>query len=227
MNKVYGLSAIVLSASTSLASSVLYDQMTGVQALSWWGSNVNADPVRNVRSFDNFTLSAPGVVDTVDWSGMLDAGLGSDGFQSQPVSSITGFQITFYQHDTGTNLPGAILADQLIAPVSITENNFGQSDSWYRAALNSPVALDAGVQYWFSVAAVLPSPDGSVLLWRGGAWEGVVPPGDGYGAWDNNAGANGSRSVDSIFRLSGVPSPSALSVLGISGLLTARRRRSA
>lgn len=225
MFKVLGLSAIVLSASSSLASSILYDQMTGVQALSWWGSNVNADPVRNIRTFDNFTLPSAGVVMSVDWSGMLDAGLGSDGFQSQPASSITGFQITFYQHDAGSNLPGAVVADQLIVPASITEHNFGQSNSWYTAALNAPVALDAGVQYWFSVAAVLPDPSDPVLLWRAGGMGAPVLTGDGYGAWLNNDGFSGSRPFDSIFRLSGVPSPSALSVLGIMGALTTRRRR--
>lgn len=228
MKSVLGLSVIVLSSSTALANTALYDQMTGVTPFSWWGSNANANPDRNARSFDNFTLSSSATVTSVDWNGMLDERYGSDGFQPQPVASISGFRITFYQHDAALNLPGPAIADEFIPSTAVAETNFGHpTASSYSAALTSPVALNAGVQYWFSVAAVLPNPDAPVLLWRGGPQNTPLTTGDGYGAWLNNDGISGSRQHDLLFRLNGVPTPGSAALLTIAGAFAARRRRHA
>lgn len=210
--------------SPALASTTVYDQLTGLAPVSYWGSQLNADPVRNFRTFDNFTLNADAQITSVDWNGVLDEALGSDGFQFATLDTISGFQITFYDN-TGAFGPGAALSDQFVPSALITQTGAGTFNSIYSAPI-SPVALLAGEQYWFSVAALLPNPDAPVLLWLGGAANAPVGPGDALSAADAGVnGVDGTRPFDLLFRLNGVPTPGAASLLGLAMLTGTRRRR--
>lgn len=217
--------ALLALCTPALANTPVYDQLTGFSPGSVWGSQLNSDPVRNFRSFDNFTLSADAQITSVDWNGYLDEGLGDDGLQYATLDTISGFQVTFYDN-TGTFGPGAAIADQFIPSALITQTNAGTVNSIYSAPI-SPVALLAGEQYWFSVAAVLPNPDAPVLLWQGGAEASPLGPGDSTSALDAGVDGvvDGLRRVDLLFRLNAVPAPGAASLLGLAMLTGARRRR--
>ncbi|MDX2114274.1 MAG: hypothetical protein SFZ24_01465 [Planctomycetota bacterium] len=211
-------------APASLAGNVLFDQLAHDQVASLWGSQLNADPQRNWRSFDNFTLGGDSQVTGVDWSGYLDF-RGGETVELAPLTAITGFQITFYETDTQTGLPGAVISDQLIASALVTESNFGLPDSTYSAEISS-VALQGGVNYWMSVAAVLPNPDGAVLIWRGGAGNAPLPGGDAQSAFDASVnGVDGFRPLDLLFQLRGVPTPGSAGLMALAGLAALRRRR--
>lgn len=217
--------AILAVASPSFAGIALFDQMFQDQIGSVWGSQLNADPMRNWRTFDNFTLGANSDVTHVDWSGYLDFRDGSV-LEYAPITAIVGFQITFYEHDGVTQFPGAVVADQLILNTNVLEIDFGLPTSQYAATLNAPVSLLAGTQYWMSVAAVLPNPEGAVLLWNGGAGGSPIASGDAYSAFDAGVdGIDGSRNLDMLFRLRGVPTPGAAALFALAGVVAIRRRR--
>lgn len=224
--KVTAIAALVMvSAAPAFAGNVLFDQLFQDQIGSTWGSQLNADAPRNWRTFDNFVLGGDSSVEAVDWSGFLDFRDGNT-IELAPLSALTGFQITFYENDGMTNLPGAVVADQLVLVSNVLEIDFGLPTQQYAATLNAPVALAAGTQYWVSVAAVLPNPDGAVLLWHGGAGDTAITNGDGRSAFDAGVnGIDGSRNVDMLFRLRGVPTPGAAALLTVAGAGLLRRRR--
>ena len=224
--KTIAIAALALaSCAPSFAGTTLFDQMFQNEIGSTWGSQLNADPMRNWRTFDNFSLGGDSTVEAVDWSGFLDLRDGTT-IELAPLNSIVGFQITFYENDAATQLPGSVVSDQLVLVSNVVEIDFGLPTQQYAATLNAPVALSGSTQYWVSVAAVLPNPDGAVLLWHGGAGDIPVTNGDARSAFDAGVdGIDGSRNLDMLFRLPGVPTPGSAALMAIAGVGMLRRRR--
>lgn len=229
MSAVVAVSAGLAPALHAAPEAVVFDQFTDLTTTVFVGSNTNADPQRNWRSIDNVVLQQNAQITGIDWRGILDQRFGDDGLQHTHASEIVGFQVTFWESTQGNwgGEPGNIISDQLILSADVTETDFGSNAQSFSAQLNEAVTLHAGVEYWFSVAAVLPNPDGAVLLWNRWWGNDPLPAGDARSLYDVGADGvlDGHRDADLLFRLRGVPTPGTAAVIALGGLVATRRRR--
>ena len=225
--------AVAVCATTAIAETVLPEPVaTQIPSpgtiFSVWGSNQDADAARNFRSFENFSLTEDSTIRSFEVLGFIDQGLLEDGVQNQAINTLSGFQVTFYQEDASTSLPGTVIADQFIPSSQITQAAFAGNEIERFYADISPVAIDANSAYWFSVAAVLPNPNAPVFVWAGTS-DTPLPNGDNISAFDTatGTGPDGFRDVDLAFALSAspVPGPGSVALLAVGAPLLARRRR--
>jgi hypothetical protein len=203
------LGLAILAASSAKAQTVLYNQYLSL-ATAYVSDNASSSTL-----YDDFTLSAGGVIKNVSWYG-TDPGEYSTGF--------TGFTVEFLSDNGG--LPGSVLADNFIgAPAGEYATHYmgdpGYQLFGFSGTLSTPFTAAPGTEYFLSIAADI----------SGGDWywttadqgdNGAVGCGGDYG--------NSFYPIDTdvAFTLSGttVPEPStiALALFGASAFLFGRRK---
>jgi hypothetical protein len=172
------------------------------------------------RIADNFVLDNDYVVDGIRWWGS------SENYLSNDLTNFKNFVIEFY--DDAGGAPGAsigqVVVDKNNTNPTLTgaQNSGGGLEYLMETSLN--LHLLGGVAYWVSVGSenVNPGDDGFV-------WSTNFTHGEGNIAADFFDGAGYQPlfvGSDQAFELTGaVPAPGAAAVLGLGGMLAARRRR--
>ncbi len=165
---------------------------------------------------DDFVLGSNTTVTAVNWCGLY--------WNPGTPHNATSFNILFFA-DNGFGSapiggPGSEFASFNIGIGSVTVSSLGGDAEAYSASLGAGVALSAGTTYWMAIQAVSDYPPqwgwGSNGL-GGNSVQGFPLLGVAY--WTGTG-------FDQCFSLEGVvPAPGAMALLGLGGLVTARRRR--
>jgi hypothetical protein len=186
------------------------------------------------RTFDAFTLTSSGSVQTVTWLGFW---FGLPVPAAAPAPDVTTWDIAFHADAAGT--PGAALLAQSFPAAAVTSTFLGTAGyvagdtynvSYYQHSMTLPVsfAATAGQTYWLSVLSQ--SPAFTPFF----AWQGAS--GGNSSSFQQVLGANmnvvsaGNVAADRAFTLEGtVPEPTSLVLFGTAavGLALRRRRRNA
>ncbi len=123
--------------------------------------------------------------------------------------------------DAGTGSPGAGVVTTLLMPTGL-----GSVIANYTATPPGTVILAGGATYWLYVGG----PAGQAFDWMASS-PGIVPTGVatyGLNRFTTNGGSSWTAStIINTFQIVGkeVPAPGALALLGLGGLMAARRRR--
>lgn len=163
------------------------------------------------RIADNFNLGGSTTIDRVKWWGMSEYYIFPD------LTNFSAWTIAFYNPGFGD------ISSETIAKANITitqdANIFGNYWVYEFDAAITPVAVDNG---WISIGSHNISPGDDGFAWHFGL------PGDGIIAGDffDGDGYEQFRGAgDVAFALYEVPAPGALALVGLGGLVAARRRR--
>lgn len=239
MNRVSSRALSMLSGSLALgvlaghvaAQDIVYSQpqSEGSAAISLTQGN-NQFSFANRRRADNFSLNDVSIIETVRFWG----GTESDFFGPANLSNVAGFNIQIFSDQAG--LPGTLVAEQTVSlagtgPMLTGENVGLLNASMYQfeASLSTSVQLEAGTQYWISIAADLFNPVG--ISAEGWQWAGsqVGLTGIASRSFDGNGYSQQPNfAVQNLaFELGGrvVPSPGGAALLSLTGLVAIRRRR--
>ena len=184
------------------------------------------------RSFDNFTVSASGYVETVSWRGFY---LGNVQPAPAPTPDVNDWEIAFYADNAG--VPGTQLFFESFAAADVAETlqgttvfNAGGAFNInlyrYSVSLTNPFAFNGSTQYWISIMSRsdVSNPEFALLGATGGddaSYQQFLGPGMSV------TGAI-ARAADRAIVLEGtVPEPGSI-LLGATGLMFligARARR--
>ncbi|MCC6229377.1 MAG: PEP-CTERM sorting domain-containing protein [Phycisphaerales bacterium] len=196
---------VCVGASGAARAGVVFEQLPDYRTA--WFSDSSSKFVQ--RMAENFTLDTDASIGTITaWGAYLDDNVVSDHFT------------VFIYADAG-GVPGGILYSGVPAVTSTIDTgvNFGWNAFRTTLTLDTPFNAVGGVKYWVSL-------DNATN--NGGAWAWITTSeSDGVFASSLNQGENwNAMSGDSLsLRLSDVPAPSGLALLGLGGLVAGRRRR--
>lgn len=218
------LSVLALAAGVSTSSAaVLWDQLSTAIAPGNGFAAQQFEPAfggaYDTVSMDDFTLSAPSTIQSVDFPMFYYNGAGPT----------TTWRIEIYSSPAAALASGIGLAGDV---AHVTGLAGGQAAAIAPAFITLPVNIPlAAGTYWIGIIGVMNfTPNGQVAVMGESNIQGAqgvqVNPGGGFGL-PGNVGpmVNGTTPEDMIFRLNGVPGPSSLALLGLGGLAAFRRRR--
>jgi hypothetical protein len=226
--------------------------VTGIAASLAFAAGAQADILWNqLPAYDNFSLSGfPNRVTASDAIfAVTDVTVPAGGWT---IDSVTTYFTDFSFNPTVTQailnifpktgaLPVAINDPRpsptgqgtLLVPVDIrTQGGTSQQPAMNITASGLNISLPAG-DYWIGLTPALSSgPFGSDSHWPTEVQIGSPTAVRGFGAgpgaafpWSTLDSQGGPANTDLALTVTGVPSPSSLAILGVAGLVTARRRR--
>lgn len=216
---------ILVMTSTSAGAAMVYNQALGGSG-SLWTSHISTTQ-GGFQTWDNFTLGSDTTIRSVSWQGTYLNG----SLQNSAVTNTDFWEIGIYADSSGT--PGSLLSTTTIANPSasiVGTGSFGANNPIdlysFTANLSAPIALSAGVQYWFSP---LSRTDSAFIPLFG--WSNASTPVDARSYQTDTNGNSFVRSSDRAFQLfdtrASVPEP-ATWLMMIGGFLivgaTMRRR---
>lgn len=149
------VSVAVMCAGIAQAQSVVYEQSPAAPNLS--GPFATTNHSNDQRIADDFTLAANSSVSDLTWWGWIyDPASPFD----RTLGTVDNFVIQFYEADGVGGVPGTFIAGETITMANITASVFGGSgfggDTFeFTASLATPVALNAGTQYWVAINATM------------------------------------------------------------------------
>lgn len=212
---------IVAAASVASADPIIYDNGGAAVLGSLFSSQLDTVYPFDSQAADNFVLASNYIVTGVNWSGgwFNSNGSGTD-------HNATAFNIYFYA-DNGAGTapvggPGSEFASYNIAIGSVTVNPTGVDSADYHVDLGPGLSLNGGTNYWIAIQSVNVFPPQWGWASNGVAGNAVQGfPLLGLPYWGLISPAS-----DMVFSLEGiVPAPGAVALLGMGGLMAARRRR--
>lgn len=181
---------------------------------------------RNFKHADDFTLAEAGTVGSVRWWGI------NEGVFSTGLANYDTWTVEFYtsQPSPGNALVGTLIHSETFAKADTSPTPTGrvnplnaEAETMQRATLASPVALEAGAQYWIAISAHPLSGSGDAWNWRDGLTLNGYSNLYSYatGLW------TGFQDTDSAFELIAVPSPATGATLpiGMAAWFHRHRRR--
>jgi hypothetical protein len=233
--------AVALVAAAGASAQVVMDQIgpdpTATTGLATYASQ-QFEPANtnfNIAALDDFNLAAAGTVQRVE------AVLGF--FNGGSLPAITGYRVEFYSSvaAAAANLTG----DQgsvTLAPgaVTVTPNfgvNIGQTPNILVSIPVAGVNLTAGT-HWVSVIPIMNFTGGgqvgvsrsmlgaSLNAHQANPGGGFAFPGN-FSQIDGDAATPGVQGINLAYRVTMVPAPGSLALLGLGGLVATRRRRRA
>ena len=210
---------------SSASGAILWDQLTtavptGVSLSSQQFEAAYA--AYNNISIDDFTLGANSTITSVDFSFLYFNGPG-------PVAN---WRVEIFSSPAAAVAAGPALVGDVF------DSGFlpgGQPATGAPAFLSLPVNIPlAAGSYWIGIQGVMDFAAGGQIALQNqnpitGAEGFFANPGGGFVVPGNGAPfsvLNGGTAADVIFRLNGeIPAPGAAALLGLGGLIAARRRR--
>lgn len=163
----YGCFCVLMLAicPTMARGQVVYEQLPAGSGQGVRSDGEIANPNFFQRIADNFMLTSPALVSTVEWWG------GSENFSSPDLSNITGFRVSFYANGAGGIPVEPPIFTQVIPIASVvatpTCNDLMLGGYQYHIAaqLSAPVALPSGVTLWIHIGAQLQAFNLDAMLW--------------------------------------------------------------
>lgn len=205
---------IVAAASVASADPIVYDNGGAYTGNAFSSQFDTAYPFES-HVADDFSLASNYIVTGVNWVGQY--------WNPGTPHNATAFNILFFA-DNGSGTapvggPGSQFASFTVPIGSISVTSMGGDVESYSAGLGAGVALNAGTTYWISIQSVSDFPPqwGWGSNGAGNAVQGFPLLGTPY--WSPLA-------EGAVFSLEGIiPAPGAVALLGMGGLMAARRRR--
>ncbi|MBL0922444.1 MAG: hypothetical protein IBJ10_10000 [Phycisphaerales bacterium] len=166
---------------------------------------------------DNFTLTSDTTVSGVNWWGSTENYFGPpdySNFASFTVMIMDGnFDVvhseTFNTGDTG--------------PVATGLVNSGGGEQYFQSVkFSQTFNLSGGFEYWIAIGTTNFSASGDAWVWSSATGDGIIASNDFGGA--GFLVFTGSLS-DQAFEIQAIPTPGAVSLLAMAGLVVIRRRR--
>lgn len=197
---------LCLGAAGVSQAAVVFEQLPDLET-GYFSDSAGNYPYQ--RMAENFTLGAAASIGTITvWAGYYPNNIQSDNF-------------TVYIHADAGGLPGAVLYSGAPASASVVDSGFdGFGCDIYESTLTlaSPFNAAAGTQYWVSI-------DNATGLGSDWAWV-TTNASDFVCAFTLDSGSSWNGFGESLsLRLTEVPAPSSLALLGLGGLIAGRRRR--
>jgi len=167
------------------------------------------------RIADNFNLGGSTTIDRVKWWGASEFYIFPD------LSNFSGWTVAFY--DAGFSAVGS----ETISKANITIPDlgaigiFGQNLYEFDVTLTNPVTVDNG---WISIGSHNISPFDDAFVWNfsvSGDVDGTIAA----DFFDGNGFQVFQGASDVAFQLFEIPAPGTLALVGLGGLVAARRRR--
>lgn len=202
-----GVAGLCLGAAGLSQAAVVFEQLPDFET-GYFSDSTGNYP--NQRMAENFWLATGATIGTITvWAGYYTNNIQSDNF-------------TVYIHADAGGVPGALLYSGAPASTLVVDSGFdafGCDIYESNLTLATPFNAAAGTAYWVSID----NATGQDADW---AWV-TTNASDWYCAFTLDYGANWISFVSESLslRLTEVPAPSGLAILGLGGLIAGRRRR--
>lgn len=208
-NQLAAGAVLVAIAGVAAGQSIVFENLPD-QANGGIADNSGLAPPN--RSADDFSLATTELIGSIQFWGLW----------LNNVVGLENFTAVIYGNTNGS--PGSVLANISLINTSSSTTGvsvFGFDEYIYSADLSTAFTAEAGVTYFLSIFNDSGLGSGGTWAWESSSAGNVGWLSDDFGTtFDED-----DRIGGFAFRLINVPSPMSASLLGLGGILVARRRR--